>query len=989
MADENVNIQDEADYYYDMTPTAEEIDNVLVDLVAALKDVGEFDVVKRVKAINGERAKFVLGEGGSGKTVIPGALDQLVAADGQGNAKANSGYLFSKMSSIGEHFSSASLLESKLPAMKIELAGTNSTEDYWENPHSGILAMTWNPLVQFLGDAVKGSPVFSMTGKGIIDIDGGKQTHSNGTRQKTGSSRYIPWMSEQAYNYYDSTASPFFPSTKHMDADGLIYPYFMMKESATALLEGSSLVHICGGSSLFMDGNADVRITGGYANGGNLYQQGRTFVEIDPGSTVIMSPLYAGSDYKTKLAQYTPVFIVTPGASDTLGQLIVSAQGEWHDASGRGSYANYEHQTIYHTINNSGINHIAGFYSGESFLNTDRKYRFVRSKLNTTTPNLTPLINMLSGVKQPSIMLQGKTNFIIGDTGTFGARIGCSSPDSRIGIDWTTEGNVGIKLGSESGAMGIYEFTPAADSITHFKFGPDESCKTAIAIEPHGIFSYKVAPEEVCGINFTPAFTDIVNQWHAFEGTFNGNQVYAQVEGNSHFEFLDDSTVIMRGPSTIGWDASTYTNSSADEAIRITTSTNCDGFTYKQFFATLTDKQKEEVLEFLTPNFSSKGKVVLSGTVTATEHYGDRYHIVVEGATVPKASGTSYNFTVVKSNTYSRNASTVMGWQEFTDEVKKQFGENAVASSVTVQDIRSYSWGYSHRIQAQITNASASINSETEYAIGTSYEDLTDKEKTDLRYGKSTWDFSEATVISNDVRSDMTYDNVCQNYTYRTGTHLCQDWIDPVYAKTGPVTQMYGLSNFCMRGNLRVRDNNRNDIQTQRINTFTITSTEAYDFSKTRSELINDLINGTDYAELKRQIEGYLSVNTLYHFDHIYSVYKGEENTIQVSVIFEYKKIEHMENLAPLVEIIGNSEIRIANGISITTDNIDGESAIKIAAPEGEVSFTLAELKALKDLIINPPAPTPTVSTIAANTEMEVGTISTEGETGNAEEVEE
>ena len=108
MADENVNIQDEADYYYDMTPTAEEIDNVLVDLVAALKDVGEFDVVKRVKAINGERAKFVLGEGGSGKTTIPGALDQLVAADGQGNAKANSGCLFSKIGAVAD-FSNASI----------------------------------------------------------------------------------------------------------------------------------------------------------------------------------------------------------------------------------------------------------------------------------------------------------------------------------------------------------------------------------------------------------------------------------------------------------------------------------------------------------------------------------------------------------------------------------------------------------------------------------------------------------------------------------------------------------------------------------------------------------------------------------------------------------------------------------------------------------------------------------------------------------------
>lgn len=953
MADENVNIQDEADYYYDMTPTAEEIDNILVDLVAALKDVGEFDVVKRVKAINGERAKFVLGEGGSGKTVIPGDLDQLVAADGHGNAKANSGYLFSKIGAIAG-FSNASILESKLQALEIELTGTSSTEDYWGNSHSGALAMSWNPLVQFLGNPAFGSPVFSMTGKGIIDIDGGRQYHSNGTRQKTGSSRYISWMSEQAYNYYHTTASPFFSTTKNMDADGLIYPYFMMKESATALLEGSSLVHICGGSSLFMDGNADVRITGGYANGGNLYQYGRTFVEIDPGSTVIMSPLYADSDYKTKLAQYTPVFIVTPGATDQLGQLIISAQGEWHDASENGSYKNYEHQTIYHTISNPGINNVLGFSSetGGSFLKTDRQYRFVRSKLSFKTPSLQPLFNMLQNVKQPSIMLQGKTNFIIGDEGTVGVRMAAQN-GGQIGVDWTTAGQIGIKMGSESGAVGIYEIVPAADSLTHFKFGPDEDCYSAIAIEPHGIFSYKVAPEAVCGINFTPTYTDIVSQWHAFEGTFEGNQVYAQVEGNSHFEFLDDSTVIMRGPSTIGWDASTYTNSSADEAIRITTSTNCDGFTYEQFFATLTDKQKKEVLEFLTPNFSSKGKVVLSGTVTATEHYDDRYHIVVEGATVPKASGTSYNFTVVKSNTYSWNASTVMGWQEFTNKVKEQFGENAVVSSVTVQDIYSYSYGYSHRIQAQITNASASINSETEYATGTSYEDLTDKEKTDLRYGKSTWDFSAATVVSNDVRSDMTYDNVCQNYTYRTGTHLCQDWIDPVYAKTGPVTQMYGLSNFCMRGNLQVKDSNKNTIQTQYINTFTITSTETYDFSKTRSELINDLINGADYTELKRQIEAFLSINTHYHFDHIYSVSEGEENTIKVSVIFEYKKIEHMENLAPLVEIIGNSEIRIANGISIITDNIDGESAIKIAAPEGEVSFTLSELKALKNLIAN------------------------------------
>ena len=90
MADENANIRDEADYYYDMTPTAEEIDNVLVDLVAALKDVGEFDVVTRIKAINGQRAKFVLGEGGGGIANIPAQHYELIIGDGNDSAYGGS-----------------------------------------------------------------------------------------------------------------------------------------------------------------------------------------------------------------------------------------------------------------------------------------------------------------------------------------------------------------------------------------------------------------------------------------------------------------------------------------------------------------------------------------------------------------------------------------------------------------------------------------------------------------------------------------------------------------------------------------------------------------------------------------------------------------------------------------------------------------------------------------------------------------------------------
>jgi len=147
-----------------------------------------------------------------------------------------------------------------------------------------------------------------------------------------------------------------------LGGDDLVYPYFMMKESATALFEGSSLLHICGGSSLFMDGNADVRITGSYANDGIVCPQGRTFVSVDPGCTFIMSPLYYDKTEKVmKASDYTPVVEITSGANDTLGQIIISAQGEWHDAEERGSWGNYEHWTIYSTIYDHGINHLARF----------------------------------------------------------------------------------------------------------------------------------------------------------------------------------------------------------------------------------------------------------------------------------------------------------------------------------------------------------------------------------------------------------------------------------------------------------------------------------------------------------------------------------------------------------------------------------------------------------------------------------------------------
>jgi len=106
--------------------------------------------------------------------VIPGMDNQLVAANGQGKAKASVGALFS--TSESGYGMSVSALSTPYPTL--ELKDTGGTEEsYWNNPHKGSFVMKWSPKVQFLGDPQYGSPVFSMSKKGIIDIDGGIAYH--------------------------------------------------------------------------------------------------------------------------------------------------------------------------------------------------------------------------------------------------------------------------------------------------------------------------------------------------------------------------------------------------------------------------------------------------------------------------------------------------------------------------------------------------------------------------------------------------------------------------------------------------------------------------------------------------------------------------------------------------------------------------------------------------------------------------------------------
>ncbi len=882
--------------------------------------------------------------------VIPGMDNQLVAANGQGKAKPSAGALFS--TSESGYSMSVSALSTPYPAF--ELKDTGSTEEsYWNNPHKGSFVMKWSPKVQFLGDPQYGSPVFSMSKKGIIDIDGGIAYHQNGMRKKREyGGNYTPWLSEQAENYYSQVVSPF-DTGKYLGEDNLVYPYFMMKESATALLEGSSLLHICGGSSLFMDGNADVRISGGYTNGGNMFQKGRTYINIDPGSTFIMSPIYEDSNHNPVMASRSPVLVITPGSNGTLGQVIISAQGNYVDAGETGSYGNYSFSDLMNTVSNPGINDMAGFAGGKSMGDTSTYPNrcFLRDKLNVSSGSTSPLYSMLSRVEQPTLALQGKTSIIIGDSGVFGARIGAEN-GGAIGIDWTTQGNTGIKIGSASGAIGVYEITPSANTITHFKFGPATNARTAIAIEPNGSFSYKMSPGEVCGISYTPSYSDVTFQQDSLEAIFDSDDMFISTDGLTRVELRDEAIIQMKGAehkTDCGIEAKT-----ASDTFEIVTTTDYTGMTvedlsendYKNF-------QKE--LDKIAGFSSQKRWNITGGNITSREYYPDRYRITLEGfSRTETGSSRYYCFYYYNRDRYTYTFSIMYNWPEFQEWLHRDYGANATITNGIIKYVYSATGGgYEMYFSGTINNIQVSITSETQYEIGTTYGDLasTDQSKISSVYENR----DAATVIANDVRTDMKYYTDITGFTYTTSSQQGENWKPPIQIrKGGPVFQLYDNANICMR----------NKYVGPSVNfTYMLNSpVEIYNFTQSQYDVITQFLNSSDYDTF---LEGIEPLMRTYHgikeeLSEIISIAEGDDENPGSKLFITYVvRDEGKENHVigneddPVIEMTGGSELRLYNGAKIKAITEWDKTTVTFSGTqdEGEVSFTIAELRALKNLL--------------------------------------
>lgn len=527
MADENENVitQDEAEYYYDMTPTAEEIDNVLVDLAAVLKDVGEFDVVKRVKAINGERAKLILGEGG-GKTVIPGDLNVLVAADGEGNAKVNPA-LFS--AELGQPECIAKL---QTPMPSIEIGSTvNVLEKYWgNNKNNAKFFMSGSPLLQML-KRQGSSPVISMLGAGVFEMYA-YQLHNNQIDYTRSLPEYSSsggkCLSEVAYYAYQGS-SPYGDNNPRLNSSE-IFPYFHMSNSSTVIMEGASIIKMADSAGFEMAGNADVVIRGGaltdwtgkQVNSGKI----RTGLYMEPGSTIRMtrSSTTYGGDYGPMIA------IESSNSKLGPGKLLITAQ--------RGIYNGiYDYNEYDHDFDIGLKSH--AIYFGSKLYN---HREFIYNKAVSTGCFHYALDAKLF---QPTLNVMGKTYLSIGDGGYFAAKIAPSS-GGYTAIDWSGYGHEDIKIGTSAGAIVMFNMCHESGAIASYNIEPAKNSDTIFNYCPNGLSSINYSPKGACAISFTPnTMTEITCQWDTLDALIEGDNAYIQTSGNFHSE-LHGGSFIMR-----------------------------------------------------------------------------------------------------------------------------------------------------------------------------------------------------------------------------------------------------------------------------------------------------------------------------------------------------------------------------------------------------------------------------------------------------------
>lgn len=203
------------------------------------------------------------------------------------------------------------------------------------------------------------------------------------------------------------------------------------------------------------------------------------------------------------------------------------------------------------------------------------------------------------------------------------------------------------------------------------------------------------------------------------------------------------------------------------------------------------------------------------------------------------------------------------------------------------------------------------------------------------------------------VQTGVEYDLTCTTiFNYHKTQHLDKNWFGPIQTadrigqnpsdwEKGPITQMYGPVNFLMREKWTA-DN-------AHTKTYPFTSSETYDVSN-QAQAIDDFINSQDYTGFQNE----LTTNNYTLWDILSISGSSGSYTITFSICEAGWK-PHIDSYPdnPVVEITDGSELRLYGGVKVKGETKYGVTTFTFSGTqtEGEVSFTLDELRMLKTLV--------------------------------------
>ena len=1017
---------------------------------------------------HGQKGYFALGEGGGGSAEIDASIYQVIVGDGEGNGvgaqggaeaqEANKIYLkdkkfgpniptqeadgtyiqdvdtgsFTITSNALNHTHTETVYDEEAEEdveIQVEDDGWRATfEDYGQLKVSGgatvhigetgtvfegndrgkfwdknlrgpEVDITACAKIEMIGNGQNNAtPVLSMRGNCIIDI--ADESTASGTKthvphQINGRIRdgiLVDSHSTQIFNYKDSRKSaPVLQLKDKGTASFTDLSVLSMRDSATVVLQGDCLVKITGGN--YSDVPYD-----SYAHESGVL----TYVNISPNSIVNID-----GNPTTSIVHVGPKQMLLGTIGEITGRFDESELGGY-------SYMNNPYGSYTWSLTRgSGLDQVHS-YSCASTYSSNNNYmtqnKFAIKKPVCDFDNLTTYMEgvrtgQISNVSGPGFIMEGRASLLLSSSETSIIKTIFEADDSallshiesindnghysyHVGVDH--DGNFSDNVLIQSGAK-VFRRLSATGNCT-LDFMPDSY--TSIVLHTANV-----------GINTNITNTDIQANWKKFQGIFDGNDSFMQVDGETHVESWGAKTVFRGFPNgpvmrvfsnnngqyrPLFPDATTLTGEEGSSK-RTFTSSQVLSFTKRQLigdymnwitaaspcpqssdnvFNPIRFKDIDPYTVELTNEdgcyFDEKGRY--DEIVTYEDRYFNvftRGYYATQFTTVDEVVDY-YNNSIATGGTVE---AILNGWRmlsiEKTENTQftKYYSNSRYQYQLRYVKVHRQSYTNDAIAHHQITD-STDLNANRIYDPATDPVELANLTQTQQDWFKSI-PIKKLGYTSQDVPvADIDYANAkvayscdqywkltCVSLWEQSTSHLGKKWLPPLQTEEyssnpcglSPIVQMYGAANVLLRGKFQG-------------NTYylDIESTETYDITN-QKQAIEDFIAGPDYATFEAEA----IMPSGYELWKITKIEIPEAGTYRID--YEVKPIgwkEHLDSYSynPVVEITDGSEARLYGGAKFKLETDDfGETIMTItgSTDEGSVSFTMDELKALKQMLNN------------------------------------